>query len=111
MNFLRASYLKKTAASLFMLLFVFVHAVKALHTHENIAALANNTAGKNADWFKADYTCNICDFQIAKDSDAVIECIKISAPESFLNYYYNYIISSFDSIPVVSSGTDPPAFA
>lgn len=110
MNFLRTSYFKKAGASIFILLLVFIHAVKALHTHE-ISVISANVITKNATAVKADFSCNICDFQIAKDSDAIVSDVQIAAPEHCTTLFYLYILPVVNSNIVTTSGTDPPLFA
>ena len=110
MNFLRTSYFKKAGAFSFILLFVFIHAVKALHTHE-ISLASANAITKNATAVKADFSCTICDFQIAKDSDAIISDPQITAPQHCTTFLYTYILPVYTSYIVTTSGTDPPLFA
>lgn len=110
MNFLRTSYFRKTVAVIFLLLFVFIHAVKALHTHDFTIAPANST-NKNATAVKADFYCAICEFQLAKDCDTEIPVLTLSAPVHFVQVYYNYSISSTDAPPVTSVVRGPPAIA
>lgn len=111
MNLLRASYFRKTGAILFFALFVFVHAIKALHTHE-ISLIPSHYHGDstNAD-IKADFSCSICDFQIAKDSDALISNVEFSIFARCISVVYNYILPVYNYTVTNSSGTDPPSFA
>jgi hypothetical protein len=110
MNFLRSSYLKKSAAVIFLSLFVFTHAIKALHTHEICLASAS-MLNKNATTVKTDFSCSICDFQIAKDSDAVISDIQIATLQHSTTVFYSYSLPAYNAFVVNASGTDPPSFA
>lgn len=111
MHFLRISYFKKSGAFIFVLLFGFIHAVKALHTHEQ-ALISSGLGDKNATEVKADFSCNICDFQIAEDSDGLISDAQIaSAPQYDIPFFHTYILPAFGSAIVTTSGTDPPLFA
>jgi hypothetical protein len=107
MNFLRTSYCRKTVAVTFLLLFVFIYAVKALHTHDltSISSFAKSTA------VKADFYCAICDFQLAKDCDTEIPVLIFSAPVQFVQVYYNYTISFNEVLPVTSAVRGPPVIA
>jgi hypothetical protein len=108
MNFLRSAYCKKVSAVIFITLFVFIHTVKALHTHDLSPSAFNTTTQKNDAVLKANFFCSICDFQIAKDSDAVTYSINIVSPVHFINVVYNYILPAGNSFAVASSGLDPP---
>ena len=111
MSLLRASYFKKTSAIVFLTLLGLVHAVKALHTHEiSLACHHHQPDNSDAD-VKADFSCSICDFQLAKDSDAVISKIEIITPEHRITAFYHYFLPVYNSIVESSSGTDPPSFA
>ena len=107
MIFLRTTYFRKTVAIIFLLLFVFIHAVKALHTHD-ITLTANSTS-KNSTAIKADFYCAICDFQLAKDCDTEVPVITFSTPVQFIQVYYNYTVSSHDAITVATVVRGPPA--
>jgi hypothetical protein len=107
MNFLRTSYCRKTVAVTFLLLFVFIHGVKALHTHD---LTSTNSLAKSTS-VKTDFYCAICDFQLAKDCDIEIPVLTFSAPVQFVEVYYNYTITSHDAFPVTSVVRGPPAIA
>ena len=108
MNLLRASYLRKASAILFLVLFAFVHAIKALHTHELSFASSYHYDHHNETDVRASFFCNICDFQIAKDSDAAITSFEIAAPEYHIHFYDHFTFSNYSSVVAVASGTDPP---
>jgi hypothetical protein len=110
MNFLRLPYFKKSAAVIFLSLFVFTHSIKALHTH-GICLASANMLNKNATAVKTDFSCTICDFQIAKDSDAVISDIQIATPQHSTTVFYSYSLPAYNAFVVNASGTDPPSFA
>jgi hypothetical protein len=111
MNLLRASYFKKTSAIIFLALLVLVYAVKALHTHEISLACHHHQSDNSDTDVKADFSCSICDFQLAKDSDAFINKIEIIIPEYRITAFYHYFLPAYNSIVESSSGTDPPFFA
>lgn len=71
---------RKLAASLLLILFVFIHAEKIFHTHsvrtDNKVQTGFSTVSKNT-------TCSICNFTIAKDSQ-LPEPASIDTPFSFL---------------------------
>ncbi len=111
MNFLRSTYFKKTSAVIFISLFVFVHVVKALHTHEISIVYSQQSCNKSDATVKADFSCSICDFQIAKDSDASTSNIQFITPERCIVLFSTYILPEYNSIVGSSSGTDPPSLA
>lgn len=110
MNLLRASYFRKTGAMLLLALFVFVHAIKALHTHEISLASSHFHGDDTATDVKAGFFCTICDFQIANDSDAVISTAELVIPVQRIPLLNIYISPVYSFAVTVSSGTDPPSF-
>jgi hypothetical protein len=108
MKFLHALYFKKTVAVIFLALFVFIYAVKALHTHE---AVSTTGASSKSTALKADFYCAICDFQLAKDCDTEIPAFTFSTPIHFVQSYFSYTVSSHDALPVTSVVRGPPAIA
>jgi hypothetical protein len=110
MYLLRAPYFKKTVAIIFLALFVLVHAIKAFHTHEISLASAHYHDDNTGTDVKAYFFCSICDFQIAKDCDAVISNTELATPEQSIPLVHAYILPVYNSILTGSSGTDPPRF-
>lgn len=110
MNFLHASYIKKTTAVIFISLFVFVHAVKAFHTHE-FSLSVQHAHDENGVDIKSGFACSICDFQIAKDCDAVVANLQVQVLQQTIQCFYNYYFSVYHSKVHHSSGTDPPSLA
>lgn len=107
MNFLHHRWIQKTSTLFLLVLFIFIHAVKTFHTHDFAYASSSNN-DKNACIIKASFACSICDFQIAKDSDAITQFVQVASPLHFVVRFYAYTFSSFNSFLKVSSGTDPP---
>src|SRR5690349_13890890 len=108
MNFLRASYFKKISASILLVLFIFIHAAKAFHTHDfslDQSALNKHTTVHTS------FFCAICNFQIAKDSDAEVAMINISAPLKFIISFYNYTLPELSNFFVTTSVRGPPVVA
>ncbi len=110
MSFLRAIHLKKAGAVFLVVLFVFTHALKAFHTHEFYCPPVKNLANKNTAALKADFSCIICDFQIAADCDSEKLLVDISAPvyTTINKEYYNPGL--VNSSPGIYSVRGPPAF-
>lgn len=109
MNILRDKRFKKISAALLIALLVFINAVKILHTHN--FSLQTTHAGKNAIVVKAAFNCNICDFQIAKDSDAEIASYNILSLAGFIDVIDARINSALSSFSYTSSVRGPPVFA
>lgn len=110
MNFLRSNNLKKISASVFMALFVFVHAVKTFHTHEYLFSNKANTNSKQTN-VASNFYCAICDFQLAKDSDAEVSSIHVSTPVTFISFYYHYAVTNVITTPKELSVRGPPVVA
>ena len=110
MNFLRSSNLKRISAFVFMALFVFVHAVKTFHTHEYSFSTQTNNNPKQTN-LASNFYCAICDFQLAKDSDAQIAAIDISSPITFISFYYHFNIDNTITTSKEFSVRGPPALA
>lgn len=111
MKILRTAYFKKTNAALCIALFVFIHAVKAFHTHDlSSNAFASNT-NKNAATVKANFNCAICDFQLAKDSDATITSFNIETPVHYIGVHYYYLLPVSTSFAIASDNKGPPSLA
>jgi hypothetical protein len=109
-KFLRSVYCRKTAALAFIALLVCIHVAKAAHTHD-LSSYACNAPGKNTTAVKASFSCAICDFQVAKDSDAMVSDISIAAPVCFITLFYNYSLPVASAFAVVFCGRGPPALA
>jgi SNF family Na+-dependent transporter len=110
MNFLRTSNFKRTSASVLLVLFTFIHAVKAFHTHDFSYLAKEQNSNKNAATVNAAFSCAICNFQIAKHSDAEVAVINISAPLHYITTFYNYALPLLTSFAITSSVRGPPSF-
>ena len=106
MNFLRNSYLKKISTAILLVLFTSIHAVKAFHTH-NFPAV-QSALSKNIPSVHTSFSCAICDFQLAKDGDAEVATINISAPVNFIISFYNYSLPKLSNFSVTTSVRGPP---
>jgi hypothetical protein len=89
MNFLHSNKTKKISASFFMSLFVFVLAVKTLHSHEFSYSNYNNNS-KQTTTVTPNFSCSICEFQLAKDSDTETAVINLTTPCVLLHTYYHF---------------------
>jgi len=109
MNFLRNNKLQKITATLLLAVLVFINAVKTFHTHEYSYSAQQENSSKHATTCKAYFFCAICDFQIAKDSDAAVATLNISTPVQIIGNYYNYLSDNIVSFSVLSSVRGPPS--
>ncbi|HEY2725767.1 MAG TPA: hypothetical protein VGI61_01225 [Parafilimonas sp.] len=107
---MRDNKLKKLSALFLLSVLVFINAVKTFHTHNFSYLIQAEQANKNATAVKANFFCAICDFQFAKDSDAEVALINISAPIHFIISYYNYTLPQLYNFSVTSSVRGPPSF-
>ena len=89
---------------------VFINAVKNFHTHNSSYSAKTERLNKNAAAVKANFFCAICDFQFAKDSDAEVALINISAPVYFIVSYYNYTLPQLYNFSVTFSVRGSPVF-
>ena len=105
MNFMRLKWIQKTSASFLLSLFLLIHAVKTFHTHDSYTS---NTSTKAASIVKAGFFCAICDFQIAKDSDATHSIINITSPVSVISVCYNHQVTQLHTFSITSSVRGPP---
>ena len=111
MNFLHRNKIQQLGAAFLLLVLVFISAVKAFHTHNFSYAAQTGNSNKNTAVVHESYYCVICDFQIAKDSDAEVAIIHISAPSSFIVSFYSYLLPDFAQFSVTSSVRGPPIVA
>ena len=110
MYFLRNNKIQKLSTTFLLCLFVLINAVKIFHTHDFPYSTQIEKSNKNATVVKAAFFCAICDFQIAKDSDAETASIIISAPERDSTGFNDYISSVAFAFNITSSVRGPPAF-
>ena len=110
MKFLRGNNLKRISATIFMALFIFVHAVKTFHTHEYSISTQTNNDPKQTN-VASNFYCAICDFQLAKDSDAEVASIHVSPPVTFISFYYHYSAADVTTTSKEFSVRGPPSLA
>lgn len=108
MNFLRNNKLKKSSALFLLAVLVFINAVKTFHTHDFSYLVQTEKSTKNATAVKAVFFCAICDFQIAKDSDAEVATLEILSHVKIVNSYYHFISDNVIFFSVLSSVRGPP---
>lgn len=111
MNFLRSNKIQQLSAAFLLLILVFINAVKTFHTHNFSYSAQTEKSNKNAPVVHENYFCAICDFQIAKDSDAEVATINIAAPLQFIESFYNYSLPQLYNFSVTSSVRGPPVIA
>lgn len=110
MNFLHNNKLQKISASFLLAVMMFITAVKTFHTHDLSAYVKAEKSNTNPSSVKAVFSCAICDFQFAKDSDAQVLVLNIVAPVRYIDNCYGYTISTLLSFSVISSVRGPPSF-
>jgi hypothetical protein len=108
MNFLRSNKIQRPSAALLLLVLVFISAVKTFHTHNFSYAAQIEKSKNNTPVVHENYYCAICDFQLAKDSDAEVATINISAPVNFIVSFYNYSLPELSNFSVTTSVRGPP---
>ena len=108
MSFWRSNKLQQLSAAFLLLVLVFINAVKNFHTHNFSYSAQTEKLIKNVPAVHENFFCAICDFQIAKDSDAEVATINISAPSKFVVSFYNYTLPELSNFSVASSVRGPP---
>ena len=108
MDFLRNNKIQKLSTSLLLVVLVFINAVKTFHTHDFSYSAKTENLNRNATVIKAIFSCAICDFQFAKDSDAEVATLHILSPIQIVNNYYHYISNKLISFSLLSSVRGPP---
>ncbi len=108
MNFLSSHKIQKSSAAFLLIVFIFINAVKTFHKHNFTYSSQTEKSNKSTPVFHENYYCAICDFQVAKDSDAEVATINISAPSNFIVSFYNYSLPELSNFSVTSSVRGPP---
>src|SRR5689334_22097769 len=103
MHFLGNHKIQKLSAAFLLLALIFINAVKTFHTHNFSYSAQTEQSNKNAPVIHQNYFCAICDFQIARDSDAEVATINISTPSKFIVSFYNYLLPELSNFSVTSS--------
>lgn len=111
MNLLRNNKLQKLSTIFLLCLLVFINAVKIFHKHDFSYSTKTEKSNKDTKIIKAAFSCSICDFQLAKDSDAAISSFNIEAPVDFISVHYNYILPVATSFAIASDNKGPPSIA
>lgn len=109
MKFFNNIKIQKLNAAFFLALLVFIHVVKAFHTHDYAIVNAYDTSKKES-VLKQIYSCAICDYQVTKDSDSYIDELRIERPVWIIISYFHYIAPQVFSSHVFVSSRGPPAF-
>jgi hypothetical protein len=87
---------------------LFVHVVKALHTHATDSV--SHTALHKQTYAKAHTPCSICEFQLAKDTPFTGD-ILIQITPAFLSPIYCRLLTAINADPLfVIDGRGPPAY-
>jgi hypothetical protein len=110
MNLLYNNKIQKLSATLLLFVLVFINTVKTFHTHDFLYSTQTKNLNKDAATVKTVFSCVICDFQIAKDSDAQVALINIATPINYITAFYTYTLPSLSSFAVISSVRGPPVF-
>ncbi len=108
MNFLRNNKVHKLSTAFLLVVFVFINVVKTFHSHTFSYSDQTQNSNKNFAAIKAAFSCAICDFQIAKDSDAEVATLYISSPVKVVNGHYYYITKHLLSFSILHSVRGPP---
>jgi len=108
MNFLRKPWIQKITATIFVALLVFIHAAKAFHTHNPVYAAQNDGFSKATALLRTNFTCAICDFQLAKDADVTVSLPQFQLPVSLIEANHYYIPQQPISFSIASSVRGPP---
>lgn len=108
MHFMRNNKIQKLSTTFLLVVLVFINAVKSFHTHNFSYLLQTEKSTNNSAAVKAAFSCAICDFQIAKDTDVEVASIHIDAPTHYIITFYSYRIPSLSKFIITSSVRGPP---
>lgn len=111
MIFLRCNKTQELAAAFLLLVLVFINAVKTFHTHNFSYASQIEKSNRSTPALHGNYVCTVCDFQVAKDSDAEVALIIIAVPQQFIESFYAYILPAHTNCSVTSAVRGPPVVA
>lgn len=101
---------KQATALFFLSLFVCIHVVKLAHHHDSLQAVPiENT--QEASISSPSFNCDVCDYQIAKDTHNFIEFPALLKTEGKISDYSFYNTPFVTSIGSTSSGRGPPALS
>ena len=100
--------MKRLMASLLIILFVFIHVVKAYHSHETAATLSHSSSNE---FTKAKVDCAICKYHFVQDG-ALLFCQPIVAtPAPLIAVYFNFSARLTTSVGLLSANKGPPSRA
>ncbi len=110
MNFFRRIYIKKISATALLALIFFIQVVKTFHTHP-LYFQQTDLHSKNIPLIHENFSCAICDFQIAKDSDAVVAHVEITCPVHIISTSWYYALPFVQSTSATFIARGPSSFA
>ena len=72
--FFKRNYINKAISTVLLVMLLFIHSIKLLHTHSLNQICTNNVIDKNqhTEITKISSDCNICSYQLSKDADDLI---------------------------------------
>ena len=70
----KSNYINKAISAAFLVLLLFIHSIKLLHTHSSNGFFSNHDCNgldekDNFEFAKSTSDCSICSYQISKDAD------------------------------------------
>lgn len=97
--------MKRITASLLIVLFVFIHVVKAYHNHD---AAVTHTHSSSNEFMKVKADCDICKYHFVQDG-ALLFCQPIVVPPSpLMNVYFTLSTRVSTSVGLLSANKGPP---
>ena len=109
-------YINRFFSGTLLILLLLVHSVKLLHSHPDTRFFATKSAKPasfdqltNNDETKLPADCEICNYQITKDTDGTFSFIEYSSKIEQLSFYNEYILASPRVFHSVSASRGPPA--
>ena len=103
-----ATIKKQGIAFLLMAVFLFIHAGKLLHNHEQRFtaenSLTSEQVAKSAD-------CSVCDFHLATDADGDVSFVTLSKHRLIKPQPFSYQSRTSTSVGLRYADRGPPAFA
>lgn len=106
---LQNNTIKTVTASFLAALLVGINVLKIVHKHSHPYEKESNSISINVASVNAYFSCDICNFQIAKDSDANIATWQISEPIYYTSFVDDFTIKIPGNKSIAFNVRGPPS--
>ena len=112
----KSNYIKKAVSAILLVMLLFIHSIKLLHTHSNnnsfsIHDCSGNCFEKNdnSELANSSSDCSICNYQLTKDTDDLVYSAFISPVTEPQNFNTRIFLFHKFSHPSSLENRGPPA--